>query len=95
LFSSLTALLSLYKQPLCTCQAHVSQLYCVLKDHEDPPTPEEINITSGKKQLDGHAEAQYLKKLEKASGNIKKAFEDQQAWVAISDFLFQYVYLIW
>jgi hypothetical protein len=46
------------------------QLYCVLKDHEDPPTPEEINITSGKKQLDGHAEAQYLRKLEKASENI-------------------------
>jgi hypothetical protein len=34
-------------------------------------------------------------KLEKASENIKKAFEDQQAWVAVSDYLFQYVYLIW
>jgi hypothetical protein len=64
------------------------QLYCVLKDCEDPPTPEEIDIASSKKQLDGHAKAQYLKKLEKVSKNIKKAFEDQQAWVAISDYLF-------
>jgi hypothetical protein len=38
------------------------QLYCVLKDREDPPTPGEIDVASGKKQLDGHAEAQYLKK---------------------------------
>jgi hypothetical protein len=71
------------------------QFHCVLQDREDPPTPEEINITSGKKQLDGHTEAQYLKKLEKASENIEKAFEDQKALVAISDYLFQYVYPIW
>jgi hypothetical protein len=70
------------------------QFYCALKDREDPPMPEEINIASGKKQLDGHAEAQYSKKLEKSSENIKKVFEDQQAQVAISDYLFQYVYLI-
>jgi hypothetical protein len=28
LFSSLTTLLSCYKQPLCTCQAHVPTLLC-------------------------------------------------------------------
>ena len=60
-------------------------LYCTLKDHEGPPTPEEIAIASGEKQLDGRAESEYLKKLEKASENIKKAFEDQQAWAAVSD----------
>jgi hypothetical protein len=54
-------------------------LYVILKDREEPPTPDEIAIASGKKQLDGHAEAKYLKKLEKTSENIKKAFEDQQA----------------
>jgi hypothetical protein len=61
------------------------QLYYMLKDREDPPTPDEIAIASGKKQLDGRAEAEYLKKLEKASENIKKAFEDQHARAAVSD----------
>ena len=64
------------------------QLYCVLKDREEPPTPDEIAITSGKKQLDGRTEAEYLKRLEKASENIKKAFEDQQAQAAVSDSIF-------
>jgi hypothetical protein len=61
------------------------QLYCVLKDREEPLTPDETAIASGKKQLDGRTEAEYLKRLEKASENIKKAFEDQQAWAAVSD----------
>ena len=70
-------------------------LYCILKDHEGPPTPEEIAIASGKKQLDGHAESNYLKKLEKASENIKKAFENQQAQAAVSDNLINaYISLI-
>ena len=54
------------------------QLYCILKDCEEPPTPNGISIASGKRELDGHAEAEYLKKLEKVSENIKKAFEDQK-----------------
>ena len=64
------------------------QLYCVLKDREEPPTPDEIAIALGKKQLDGCTEAEYLKRLEKASENIKKAFEDQQAQAAVSDSIF-------
>ena len=48
------------------------QLYYMLKDHEDPPTPDEIANAFGKKQLDGHAEAEYLKKLEKASETLGK-----------------------
>jgi hypothetical protein len=55
------------------------QLYCILKDQEEPPTPEEIAIASGKRELDGSAEVEYLKKLEKSSENIKKAFEDQKS----------------
>ncbi|KAF8804688.1 hypothetical protein BYT27DRAFT_7300619 [Phlegmacium glaucopus] len=58
------------------------QLYCILKDCDEPPTPDEIDIASGKRELDGHAEAEYLKKLNKASENIKKAFKDQKAWAA-------------
>jgi hypothetical protein len=61
------------------------QLYCILKDQDKPPTPDEIAIASGKKQLDGHTEAEYLKKLEKSSENIKRAFEDQQARAAVSE----------
>jgi hypothetical protein len=64
------------------------QLYCVLKDREEAPTPDEIAIAMGKKQLDGRTEAEYLKRLENASENIKKAFEDQQAWAAVSDNIF-------
>ncbi len=50
------------------------QLYSILKDHDEPPMPEEIDIASGKRQLDGKAEAEYLKKLKKSSENIKKVF---------------------
>jgi hypothetical protein len=62
------------------------QLYCILKDQEEPPTPDDIAIASGKnmKELDGSAEVEYLKKLEKSSENIKKAFEDQKSQAAVS-----------
>ncbi|KAH9160626.1 hypothetical protein EDB89DRAFT_871052 [Lactarius sanguifluus] len=58
------------------------QLYCVLKDRDGPPTPDEIDIASTKRQLDGNAAAEYLLKLEQSSENIKKAFQDQRARVA-------------
>ncbi len=61
------------------------QLYSILKDRNELPTPEEIDIASGKRQLDGKAEAEYLKKLEKLSKNIKKAFQDQQAHAVVSE----------
>ena len=38
------------------------QLYCILKNHEELPTPDEITIASGKRKLDGHTKAEYLKK---------------------------------
>ena len=60
-------------------------LYCILKDHDQPPTPDEIAIASGKKLLDGCTKAEYLKRLETSSENIKKAFEDQKARAAVSN----------
>jgi hypothetical protein len=60
------------------------QLYSILKDHDEPPTPDEIDIASGKRQLDWKAEAEYLQKLEKLSENIKKAFQHQQAHAMVS-----------
>jgi hypothetical protein len=61
------------------------QLYSVLKDRDQPPTLEEIEIASGKRKLDDKAEAEYLQKLEKSSQNIKKAFQDQQARAIVSN----------
>jgi len=61
------------------------QLYSILKDRAEPPTPEELDIASAKQQLDGKAEVEYLKKLEKSSENIKKAFQDQQARAIVGD----------
>jgi hypothetical protein len=61
------------------------QLYCILKDWEKPPTPDEIVITAGKKKLDGNTEVKYIKKLESVSKNIKKAFEDQQAQAGVHE----------
>ena len=52
------------------------QLYCILKDRDEPPTPEEIDIASARRQLDEKTEAEYLQKLAKSSENIKKAFQD-------------------
>jgi len=73
------------------------QLYCILKDREEPPTPDEIAIACGKKKLDGNTEAEYFKKLEHTSENIKKAFEDQQARAGVSEtytFDFDYSHLM-
>jgi hypothetical protein len=78
LFSALVSNLHVHIKPMY-------HLYSLLKDCEEPPTADEIAIASGMKQLDGRAEAEYLKKLEKSSENIKKAFEDQQARAAVSD----------
>ncbi len=61
------------------------QLYSILKDREEPPTPDKIAIASGKKKLDGNTEAEYIKKLENTSENVKKAFEDQRAQAGVSE----------
>jgi hypothetical protein len=61
------------------------QLYMILKDQSEPPTPDEIMIASGKQQLDGKAKAKYLQKLKKSSENIKKVFQDLHVHVAVSD----------
>ena len=73
------------------------RLYSILKDREESPTSDEIAIASGKKKLDGNTEAEYIKKLENTSENIKKAFEDQQARAGISEnhtFNFDYLRLM-
>ena len=47
-------------------------LYCILKDHDEPPTPDKIAMVSGKKVLDGQAEAEHLKILEMSTETSKK-----------------------
>ena len=61
------------------------QLFSILKDRDEPPTPDEIDIASAKQQLDWKAKAEYLQKLEKSSENIKKAFQNQQARAIVSE----------
>ena len=68
-------------------QVHVKpmfHLYCLLKGQDAPPTANKIAIASGHKKLDGWSEAEYLKKLEMATENIKKAFENQKVQAAVS-----------
>ena len=60
------------------------QLYCILNGRPEPPTTEEITIASGKKPLSEKAQAEYVKKLESASENIKRAFQEQEARAAVS-----------
>ena len=60
------------------------QLYCVLNGQPQPPTTEEIAIASGKQPLSEKAQAEYMKKLDLASENIKKAFQEQEARAAVS-----------
>ena len=50
----------------------IYQLYCILKDREEPPTVHKITYVSGKKKLDGNTKAKYMKQLEGTSENIKK-----------------------
>lgn len=59
-------------------------LYCLLKGRDAAPTADEIAIASGHKKLDGRSEAEYLKKLEMATENIKRAFDDQKAQAVVS-----------
>ena len=61
-------------------------LWEILKGWDEPPTSEEIAIACRKTQLDGKTEAEYFKKLQEKSGNIKKAFEDQKARAAVITF---------
>ena len=67
-------------------------LYCILKDREEPPSHHEIAYASGKKIFDRVTEAKYLKKLTSASDNIKKAFEDQQAWAGVCEASSSFIY---
>jgi hypothetical protein len=53
LFSALVNNLHVHIKPMY-------QLYCILKDQDEPPTPNEIAVASGKQQLDGKAKAEYL-----------------------------------
>ena len=59
------------------------RLYCILKDRAEPPTAEEIAVASGKQALDPMHEVEYVKKLEAASVNIRKAFAAQAAQAAV------------
>ena len=61
------------------------QLYCILKEHDGPPTPTEMEVACAKHRLDGQAKHDFLAKLNKSSENIKKAFQDQQARAIVSD----------
>ena len=61
------------------------QFYSILKDRDEIPSPDEINIVSAKRQLDWKTEAEYLQRLEKTSENIKRAFQNQQAQAIVSE----------
>jgi hypothetical protein len=59
------------------------RLYCVLKDHEEPPTADEIAVASGNKVVDPDLQAEWLKKLETSSDSLHKAFAAQEAQAAV------------
>ena len=59
------------------------RLYCILKDRAEPPTPEEVEIASGKQVLDGKSESEYIRKLEASAENIRKAFAAQESQAAV------------
>ncbi len=59
------------------------RLYCILKDRVEQPTAQEIAVASGKQALDPTSEAEYIKKLEVASVNIRKSFAAQAAQAAV------------
>ena len=53
------------------------RLYVLLKDQDEPPTPDEIAIPSGRKVLDLAKAAAYLDQLKKASTTIVDLFHHQ------------------
>jgi hypothetical protein len=53
------------------------RLYVLLKGRDEPPTPDEIAIASGRKVLDPAKAAAYLDQLEKASTTIVDLFHRQ------------------
>jgi hypothetical protein len=60
------------------------RLYEVLKARPEPPTAEELDITSGRKKLDPSAAGEYILKLEKASENIIEALQRQAERATVS-----------
>ena len=58
-------------------------LWCVLKDCNEPPTPDEIAIASGIKVADPDLQAEWFKKLDNTSENIQKAFAAQEAQATV------------
>jgi hypothetical protein len=56
----------------------MSQLYTILKERQDRKdgmaTQEEINIASGKSNLDSSMAANFVKQLDQKTKNILKAF---------------------
>jgi len=55
----------------------IYQLYVLLKNQDEPPTPDEIAIMSGCKVLDPAKASAYLDQLEKASTTIVDIFHCQ------------------
>ena len=64
------------------------QLFLILKDHDKPPTNDEVAITSGKKTLDPTKAAEYLVKLEKVLTTIVDAFAKQNQQAAVHTHFF-------
>ena len=53
------------------------RLYVLLKNRDEPPTPDEIAIASGRRILDPAKAATYLDQLKKASTTIVDLFHRQ------------------
>jgi hypothetical protein len=69
------------------------RLYSILKDCEDPLTPDEIVIASGKKKIDARTEAEYIKILERTSENIKNTFDVQRPRAGVRENLLFILYM--
>ena len=61
------------------------QLYSVLKEQDAPPMSTEIEVASGKRQLEGKVAHEFMQKINRSSENIRKTFQKQQAQAIVSN----------
>lgn len=68
---------------LKTCSPPMFRLYTILKERQDRKdgtiTEEEIDIASGKTDLDSSMIADFVKMLDQKTENIRKAFAQQES----------------
>ena len=60
------------------------QLFCILNNHDQPPTEDKIAVAEGHKIMDPKVASEWLNKLEKLMSNLTHMFKQQVNQATVS-----------